>query len=249
MGIGDEIMCTGHVREMFARDQRKVRLDYGKRIWSEIFENNHKIAGLDEVGDFQVYRARVNGLRPYASVKTTTQWTWRDDYKPPVGEIFFERYEIRWAERLQPNIVIEPNTKKLASPNKDWGWERWQELVRLINQGGLGATQLGPMGTKRISGAEFIETRTFRHAAAALARAKAAVLPEGGLHHAAAAVGVRSVVIYGGYISPQQTGYDMHVNLFTGGAPCGWRTKCRHCVDAMAKIEPAEVFEKLKALL
>jgi ADP-heptose:LPS heptosyltransferase len=234
---------------MYAREPRKVRLEYGKRIWSEVFENNPKIARYEEQGDFQVYQARVNGLRPYASAKTATRWTWRDDYKPPVGEFFFYAYELAWASRLESRVIIEPNQKKSASPNKDWGWDRWQELVRLMVLAGLKVTQLGPRGTKRISGADLIETETFRHAAAALSRARAAVLPEGGLHHAAAAVGLRAVVIYGGYISPRQTGYDLHVNLFTGEKPCGMRLPCRHCDDAMAKISPEEVLERLRGIL
>jgi ADP-heptose:LPS heptosyltransferase len=84
---------------------------------------------------------------------------------------------------------------------------------------------------------------------AVLSRTKAAVLPEGGLHHAAAALGLKCIVIYGGFISPDQTGYDLHINLFTGGTPCGSRKSCQHCKDAMAKIEPAQVFEHLKTLL
>jgi ADP-heptose:LPS heptosyltransferase len=86
-------------------------------------------------------------------------------------------------------------------------------------------------------------------AAATLSRARAAVLPEGGLHHAAAAVGVKSIVIYGGYISPQQTGYNLHENIFTGGEPCGMRIPCRHCEKAMASIAPEMVMEKLKKIM
>lgn len=249
MGIGDEIMVTGHVRQLYAQDPRKVKLDYGKRIWNEVFDHNPKIALPEEPGNFQVYHARVFGLRPYASAKSASRWTWRFDYKPPVGEIFFDRFELGWAERLEPNVVIEPNQKNSASPNKDWGWERWTELVRLAGLAGIRMTQLGPVGIKRVSGAEFLETPSFRKAAAALARARAAVLTEGALHHAAAAVGVRAVVIYGGYISPAQTGYESHVNLFTGGEPCGWRIPCEHCSKSMAQIAPEQVLEHLKKLL
>lgn len=69
------------------------------------------------------------------------------------------------------------------------------------------------------------------------------VTTEGGLHHAAAIFGIPAVVIYGGYISPRQTGYDGQVALFEGGEPCGWRKPCPHCAAAMGKIEPERVFE------
>ena len=247
MGFGDELMVTGHVREMQRTDPRKVRLDYGKRLWNEVFDHNPRIAhGSDR--DVQVYYPRPNGLRPYATSKSPVRWGWRS-YKPPVGELFFQPDEIAFAEKYSPIVVIEPNLKSRASPNKDWGVERWSRLVALMKADGIQPVQLGPPGTHVIPGVDLIETRSFRWACAVLARAKAAVLSEGGLHHAAAAVGVRSVVIYGGFISPDQTGYDLHVNLFTGGVPCGWRTPCSHCVESMAKIPPGFVLENLKEIL
>jgi hypothetical protein len=252
LGFGDELMVTGHVRELYAKDPRKVVLEYGKRIWNEVFENNPKIARPEEQGcsgTFQVYRAREFGLRPYAKSKSAAQWGWRDDYRPPIGELFFTRYESGAVERLEPGVIIEPNNKSNASPNKDWGWGNWQELVRLMGLAGIKSSQVGAAGLKLVSGAEWIQTNSFRMAAAVLSRAKAAVLPEGGLHHAAAAVGVKAVVIYGGYISPRQTGYDMHQNIFTGGVPCGNRLRCEHCLDAMKRITPEMVLANLRKIL
>jgi ADP-heptose:LPS heptosyltransferase len=241
-------MVAGHVREMQLRDPRKVRLDFGKRLWNDVWNHNPRIAAIGEVGDFQVYQPRVNGLRSYCAGKTGDKWTWRE-YKPPVGEIYFQPEELAYAARFAPDVVIEPNLKGRASSNKDWGLDKWRHLVALMRVAGLQPVQLGPAGTRRLIGAEFIDTPTFRLASAVLARARAAVLPEGGLHHAAAVVGVRSVVIYGGYISPQQTGYDLHTNIFTGRKPCGMRLACNHCARAMAKIAPEMVLEELRRLL
>lgn len=249
MGFGDELMVTGHVRQMQLTDPRKVRLDYGKRIWNEVFDHNPRIAhSSDAAHKVQVYQPRVNGLRPYAAAKTGMRWTWRD-YKPFPGELFLQPDELAFAAQYSPHVVIEPNLKGNASPNKDWGRERWTALVALLRARGVNPVQLGPMGTSLVAGAEFIHTKSFRWACAVLARARAAVVLEGGLHHAAAAVGVRAVVIYGGFISPRQTGYDMHVNLFTGGQPCGMRVKCSHCTKAMAAITPELVLEKTLELL
>ena len=69
------------------------------------------------------------------------------------------------------------------------------------------------------------------------------------LMHAAAALKVPAVVIYGGFISPKVTGYPLHRNLFTGGTPCGMRTNCKHCRDAMAAILPTTVYDELKEIL
>ena len=247
MGYGDELMVTGHVRELQLRDPRKVRLEYGKRLWNEVFDHNPRIA-RGEDRDVQVYQARVNGLRPYATAKSADRWVWRQ-FKPPVGELYFQPDELAYAAQFSPDVVIEPNLKGNASQNKDWGLERWVRLVALMREAGLKPTQLGPAGTRVLPGASLIETRNFRHACAVLARARGAVLSEGGLHHAAAVVGVRAVVIYGGFISPRQTGYDLHTNIFTGGEPCGMRIACKHCQRAMAAIAPEMVMDELRKLV
>jgi ADP-heptose:LPS heptosyltransferase len=241
-------MVTGHVRELQQRDPRKVRLDYGKRLWNEVFDHNPRIAHACDK-DVQVYYPRPNGLRPYATKKTPEQWTWCE-YKPPIGELYFQPDELAAAAKHSPDIVIEPNVKSMASPNKNWGLLRWQHLIGLMRAAGFRPVQLGPPGTRRIDGADLIETTNFRRACAVLKRARAAVLHEGGLHHAAAVVGVRAVVIYGAYISPKVTGYATHRSLFVGDdLGCGMRIPCKHCVAAMAKITPEMVMAELQALL
>jgi ADP-heptose:LPS heptosyltransferase len=180
-------------------------------------------------------------MRPYCASKSETKWTWRE-YKPIPGEIYFTEQERYLANQChEADVILEPSVKRSASPNKDWGFDNWQTLAHMLNERRLRVAQVGPQGTSILNAARLIVTPTFRVAAAYLSRVKAAVLPEGGLHHAAAAVGIRAVVIFGGYISDRQTGYDLHTNLFTGGEPCGMRTRCQHCADAMAKIKPEEV--------
>lgn len=248
MGFGDELVVTGHVREMQMLDPRKVRLDYGKRLWNEVFDHNPRIAhAVDK--NVQIYYPRPNGLRPYATRKTPDKWTWCE-YKPPIGELYLQPDEIAFAAKHSPDIVIEPNVKSRASPNKNWGLLRWQHLIGLIRAAGFRPVQIGPPGTRRLTGADFIETKSFRWACAILKRARAAVVHEGGLHHAAAVVGVPAVVIYGGYISPKVTGYDMHRNLFVGeDLGCGMRNPCAHCAAAMAEITPEMVLAELQGPL
>lgn len=237
-------MVSGICRVLQQKDPRKVRLEFGKRLWNEVWDNNPRIARLDEEGDFQVYEPRRYGLRPYCTKKRPDRWTWTD-YEPEVGELYFTPEELGYAAQFAPDVIIEPHNKDSASVNKSWGWDRWHRLAELMLERGIKPAQVGRPGMKKLAGVDFIETKTFRLAAAVLAQARAAVLPEGGLHHAAAAVGVRAVVIYGGYISPRQTGYKMHVNLFTGVEPCGWRIQCSHCAVAMAQIKPEDVLQRL----
>lgn len=253
MGFGDELMVTGHARAMQQKDPRKVRVIYEKITrWSELFDGNPRLARATDPGDFQDYHPRVHGLRPYCAAKSPTRWTWKA-YQTPVGEVYLDGYERLFAAAHAGRVIIEPNVKRQASPNKDWGRDRWLVLIAEMRKAGIEPVQIGSLDTPRLNGAVFLETQNFRHACAVVSKARAVVTHEGGLHHAAAAFGTPAVVIYGGYISPAVTGYPYQTNLFmpTPEHPlgCGWRTPCTHCQKAMADITPQLVMAELLALL
>jgi len=252
MGWGDELIVTGIARSMQEQDRRKLRIVYEGRVtnWCELWNGNPRIARPGERGNFRTLRARRDGLRPYMAAHSARQWTWKQ-YAPPAGEIYFTEAERQFGARHGARLIVEPNLKRTASPNKDWGWSRWVALANLLHaRHGIRVTQLGPAGTRLLPDAEHVVTPSIRQAAAVMASARAAVLTEGALHHVAAAVGTPAVVIYGAYISPAVTGYGHQIGLFTGqGLGCGMRVPCGHCRDAMARIEPTSVAESLAALL
>lgn len=252
MGWGDELILTGIVREMQRQDRRKIRIVYerGARQWCELWNGNPRIARPGERGNFRLLQARRNGLRPYIAAHSSRQWTWKQ-YAAPIGEIYFTDAERQFGARHGGRLIVEPNLKAKASPNKNWGWARWVALANLLEaRHGIQITQLGPEGTMLLPHAEHVVTGSIRQAAAVMATARAAVLTEGGLHHVAAAVGTPAVVIYGGYISPAVTGYERQIGFFTGeGLGCGMRVPCEHCRGAMARIEPGQVAAALVSLL
>ena len=49
--------------------------------------------------------------------------------------------------------------------------------------------------------------------------------------HAAAALDKKAVVLFGGYIHPNTTGYNFHYNIYIDieDSPCGMRKYCEHC--------------------
>lgn len=250
MGWGDELIVTGQARKMQQSCPHKVVVyDRNGRIRAhEMWRDNPRIATRDErLSKTQTLKS-APGFRPYIADKHDSKWTWKDFECTP-GEIYFSKEELDFAAPYSGGIMLEPNNKAQASPNKDWGLLRWIKLAELLHSLGLPLWQVGSEGTRVLPGVKLIETPTFRHGCVVLARARAAVLPEGGLHHAAAAVGVKAVVIFGGYISPKQTGYTLHTNLFTGGKPCGARQPCAHCTKAMEAITPEAVFDELTRIL
>lgn len=233
-------------------DSRKVRAIYkGKVRGHPMWENNPRFALPEEVGDFQILVARdENDLRPYHVRKTTRQWYFNKDFRPDVGEIYFSDKEKQFGARYPDRIILEPHIKPNASPNKLWAWWKWNKLAWLMQKSGLRVTQMGPYGTKILEGAEHIVTDGFRLAAAVMANARAAVLPEGGLHHCAAALNVPAVVIFGGLTPVEMTGYPMHTNIGTTfGGECGMRISCDHCKEWMDSIKPEAVFNELEKIL
>ncbi len=252
MGWGDEIMVSGIARRLQQRDPRPVRVrDRKGRIrWSDAWRGNPRFAAPDHRGPVQVL---VNGpgARPYIDGWSATRWRWRD-WICATGELHLDADERAFGRAHAGRVVIEPALKGGASPNKDWGAPRWRELAARLRADGHRVARFAsgdePAGVDA-DGTEVIRAPNFRHAAAVLAHADAAALPEGGLHHAAAALGTPSVVLFGGFISPRQTGYAHQVNFFTGGEPCGARRPCAHCRDAMARIAPRAVAATLSQLV
>lgn len=232
MGLGDELMALGQAR----RAGCKVRIldRHLEPRWHWLWEGAPYVARLGEPGDFPVI---VNGpgARPYIDYRRSTKDRWVfTRWRPAPGEVF----GVGPAARASGRILIEPHIKATASPNKQWG--RWQELVSLHPD--LPWAQPGNPGTRWLDGVERLETRDFREACNLLAACATAVLPEGALHHAAAALGRRVVVLFGGYLRPSLTGYDSHINLAVDDPEAvGWRMKHRACARAWSRITPDTV--------
>lgn len=241
-------MATGEVIRAQRLDPRPVVIldRHGLPRHHALFENNPRIAYRR---GYPGHQEIINGssVRPYIAGKTDRKWDWKA-YKPEPGEIYFDEAENLLSQQYQGFVIVEPNVKARDARNKDWGWENWRDLRRLLKDQQL--AQVGPPGTQLLPGVTHLQTNTFREACAILSHAKGFVGTEGGLHHVAAAIGVPSVVIFGGFISPGVTGYATQTNLFTGdGLGCGARIPCTHCRDAMAAITPEKVEHELRKII
>lgn len=258
MGIGDEIMASGHALAEHRRTGKRVKvLDLaGRPRFDVMWHGLPWIAQPHERGEFATV---INGpqCRPYIAYpfgrEIGQRWTpWRA--RDHVGAIALTAAEQRIARQavaaLGAFFVIEPGLDPKSNPNKQWGAANWAELARLMLADGLKVVQMGPHPVRVAPGVKYVRTRSFREAAAVLARAAGAVLPEGGLHHAAAVLGAPAVVLFGGYIDPQTTGYDGHVNFADrrAGSPCGRWQPCRHCAEIWSRLAPADVYARLRSL-
>jgi ADP-heptose:LPS heptosyltransferase len=98
----------------------------------------------------------------------------------------------------------------------------------------------------------YYEAATFREACGLIAACEVYVRSESGLCHAAAALGVQQVTLYGGCMDPDvMGGYPGQVVLADDGpgSPCGAWNPCAHCAAAMDRITVEDVIAALRMRL
>lgn len=239
-------MASGAARRMHkATGQPVVIVGVdGRPRWSPLWE------GLPYIlhrGAGRPFVRMINGpnARPYIAAKSITRWAWRP-YKPEPAQIVFTPAELAFAAPFRGMVVIEPNVKNIGHDNKAWLPMRWIDLSKTRSdfvQCVSSPDQALPHNVLKVI------TPTFRHAAAVLSVAKAFVGTEGGLMHAAAAVGTPSVILWSEFISPEITGYSTMTNLRHAGKPCGNRLACASCRKSMEAITVDEVTRALERIL
>lgn len=261
MGYGDEIMATGLARGFHARG-RLAAFGDGSRIfygpWSEeMFRHNPNIAKPSQAQDPRVeWIAHYKGKRMYNRWSAQHgRWIWNYNFKVTPGEFFFDDKEAGLAKSFPKDryTVMEPNVpwQKKVAGNKDWGEENYESVnVQLQKLGHRVVQFIHKNSRRKLSGATYLEFQNFRDTLSVLSRAGLYVGPEGGMHHASGALGIKAVVLMGGFIPPAVVGYDFHVNL-TGGETeaCGNTEPCVHCRSAMKKITPDQVVDSVNKLL
>lgn len=258
MGWGDILMAMGEAKDAHLNTGKRIvfpdnRYSSKNIFWGAAYDKLGYIITRKDIKQDEEVVFFENGkeITPYIDwERTTDEKAYFKKYTPKLAELKFSDDILNYLAELKNTlgefIFIEPHTKELFSAgNKDWGLRNFQEVVNRVD-----ANFVQPYyGAPLLKGVKPVKTNHFLHGAALLSLAKTALLPEGGLMHAAAALNIPSVIIFGGFISPENTGYEMHKNIFKGPEPCGSRTTCMHCRQAMNKISPIQVSKKLRQLL
>jgi len=244
MGLGDWIMASGEVKQAHIATGKKVKLGDGNRMFTDanVFAYNPRMAAKEDTNVTWV--ANYPSKRPYIAGNDGKRIIFNDDYRPLRGEIYLSSDEILWAKRSVPTkdyILVEPNVKKTYVHTVNKSWPHFDELVKAD----LPFIQVGEPDARRIT--NFVKTMSFRQALAVLSNAKLFIGTDGALHHAAAALGIPSVVIWTGFTSPKHLGYDTQVNIHDGGEPCGhYAGVCQHCLKIAKSISPEQVLEAVE---
>ncbi len=218
----------------------------------EIFHGNPNIAQPGQERGMDVdWVPFYKGRRGY-NQDAIDHWVWNMNWKCKPGEIYLTSVEKSFGEARKSDVIIEPNAPawKSVAPNKDWGFSKYQAVCTNLVLGGYRVIQPVYNSVPRLQGAKHVKSDSgFRGCLSLIANSRMYLGPEGGLHHGAAAVDKPAVVLFGGFIPPQVTGYDTHKNLAGSDTFCGSYNRCQHCVDAMAKITVEEVIESCRSIL
>lgn len=254
MGLGDQLLASGMARGAHARGKKiafgdglKIRWDHNSH---EVFKWNPNIAAPGQERDSCIeWISYYKGHRIYNRHDIAGErWIWNLDFHAVPGEVFLDDIERKNGKRYGSGFVlIEPHVEiwKSVAPNKDWGAQKYQRVADQLIERGYEVVQFRyPNGGAPLKGAKPAATSSFRDALAILANAALYIGPEGGLHHAAAAVGIPAIVLFGGFIPPSVTGYSAHANLTGGAEACGSLKPCAHCRKAMEAISVEEVVEE-----
>ncbi len=260
MGIGDEILAAGMAQRLYEQDPRLrsviVGID-GKPRWHDIWRNNPVMATPEEFYRGGPFRVIPNGpnCRPYIVYPFTkdTGWTFNRSFKARdhVAKIYLTEQELERGTQAKAKygnyVLIEPYTKH---DNFRWPLEEWAVFVEK-NLKQFTFVQHVHKDSVAIPGVE-IEPATFREACGLLTGASAYVRSESGLCHAAAALRVPQVTIWGGCMDAEVLGgYPLQVNVVDRGtgSPCGRWLPCEHCAAVMKGITPERVTRALKKAL
>jgi hypothetical protein len=256
MGAGDNLMASGMARGAAKRckriafgDGRNIKWDHHSK---EIFRGNPNVAppGTERTGGIE-WIPFYKGHRIY-NRGGADRWIWNYDFRAVAGEVFFSDEEIKFAERFGGGfVVVEPNVPafKGCAPNKQWPVERYDAVALELKRAGHDVVQFVYGPGHGVRDVRRVPTQSFRHGIAMLSRAALYIGPEGGLHHGAAAVGIPAVVLFGGFVPPQVTGYESHTNLTGGVEACGSFNACQHCRAALDAISVDEVLSAAHARL
>lgn len=254
MGWGDEILAAGQAQRHFdTTGVPSLIVDtHDRPRWHPIWQDNPVVLHPDEVVD--VERDAYNRLlsapnaRPYIIYPFTAQsgWTFNRAFhaRDHVARIYLtdaEKYRGIHVRHGGPFVLIEPWSKHA---NLRWPREHWHALVQAIRHAGYRVVQHTHNATDYVvDGTDTILTGNFREACGILNSASLYIRGESGMCHAAAALGIPQVTIWGACMDWDVLGgYPKQYGIVGDGDACGSYKPCTHCSLTMLNIDPLRVF-------
>jgi ADP-heptose:LPS heptosyltransferase len=173
-------------------------------------------------------------------------------------EIYFSTEEEKKVSEIlkdipRPYVCIEPQSNDEYCVNKKYPTEKWQKIVDDLVEKGVTLVQVGRFNSdynlKNVI--NLCGKTSFREAALVIKSSCLFLSTDGGLMHAANAVGTKSIIVYTGFVHPKLTGYPENENIWIGRdhGPCGMKTFCRKCSEESSRHNHAEITDLAISIL
>ena len=151
----------------------------------------------------------------------------------------------------KPWIGIQSTGNSAHTQNKNWSIEKFQEVAAALRKR-YAIVQFGSQDDPPLTvDANLCGKLSLRQSFIALRECRGFVGQVGFLMHAAAAVEVPAVIIYGGFEAPWQSGYEDNINIYNPVpcAPCWLWSPCPYSKKCMTEISPKQVIESFDQLM
>jgi ADP-heptose:LPS heptosyltransferase len=254
-GIGDELMCLP-VFEEIKRRNPACRITFVTRR-PDFFREHPAIDAVCEESPRALtlaYHYALPPPRPLMTLMSECAGIIGDFTKinaPPLRPSDEVRALIDALPRLP--VVIQPLASQWTT-NKSWPLESWELLIRDLLKDGpvleIGTEPAFPAETFPPGFVSMAGRTTIEDLAYVISRARLFIGPSSGGMHLANAYGVKSVIIFGGYESPEGYHYPFASALYTPVecAPC-WRQTCPYNLKCLRAITPERVASEARRAL
>jgi len=148
-------------------------------------------------------------------------------------------------------VVIQPIGKTTYTPNKEWSFNKFQEVV---DSTPLVWLQTGLKGDKVLSNVldYTSKTKNIRELSYIISKAKFVLCLEGLLNHLASAVNTKSFVIFSGFSFVEIADYSLNVNISNTPqvecSPCWLLSKCpltdKSCTEDISVQRVKDIIQK-----
>lgn len=179
------------------------------------------------------------------------QFTLPQQYVPYIQMPNQPLHKLGTANPTKPRIVFQSTANSKFSPNKQWPIDRIKAVVEACNHQyetiQVGEATDAPLPVHH----SLLGSTTFVESAQVIKESNLFVGLEGALMHAAAAVGTKAVIVFGGYIHHHQSGYHTThaVQSNIECAPCLLTTPCLIQLKCLAEIQADNVINQIHDFL
>ena len=266
-GLGDSVLFNSVVHELGRQTGKRYLVGTKHR---EIYQGNPYavILPFSQYANYKIFQI----LRFFSGLKIHHIDYYHEGYPPKrhILELLCDRVGLEkpikrpsiFLSKKEKDIQLLPDTGKpwvaiqstglsTWTDNKNWGVENFREVANLLMEK-VSLVQFGQGSDPQLPVDLNLQGKLkIREVFIALRQCRFFVGQEGFLMHAAKSVDTKSVIIYGGFLAPWQTGYKSNTNLFSAVecAPCWLEDKCHFDKKCMTMIKPQAVAEKALKIL